>query len=34
MIKQEDLVYFFNELDRIIEATIEATSKGDKQPAW
>ena len=30
MIKQEDLVYFFNELDRI----IEATSKGDKQLAW
>ncbi|XP_073242092.1 polyamine-modulated factor 1-like [Porites lutea] len=30
MIKQEDLVYFFNELDRI----IEATGKGDKQPAW
>ena len=30
MIKQEDLVYFFNELDRV----IEATGKGDKQPAW
>ena len=30
MIKQEDLVYFFNELDRI----IEATNKGNKQSAW
>ena len=30
MIKQEDLVYFFNELDRI----VEASDKEDSQPAW
>jgi len=30
MIKQEDLVYFFNELDRIVEATDTENS----QPAW
>ena len=30
MIKQEDLVYFFNELDRI----VEDTGKGNSQPAW
>ena len=30
MIKQEDLVYFFNELDRI----VAASDKEDSQPAW
>jgi len=30
MIKQEDLVYFFNELDRI----VAASDKEDPQPAW
>ena len=30
MIKQEDLVYFFNELDHI----VEASDKEDSQPAW
>jgi len=30
MIKQEDVVYFFNELDRIVEATDTENS----QPAW
>lgn len=30
MIKQEDLVYFFNELDRI----VAASDKEGPQPAW
>ncbi|KAL9988107.1 hypothetical protein ACROYT_G002512 [Oculina patagonica] len=30
MIKQEDLVYFFNELDRI----VATSDKEDSQPAW
>ncbi|XP_068694972.1 polyamine-modulated factor 1-like [Montipora foliosa] len=30
MIKQEDLVYFFNELDYIVEDSV----KGKSQPAW
>ena len=30
MIKQEDLVYFFNELDRI----VETSDKEGPEPAW
>ena len=30
MIKQEDLVYFFNEIDQI----VAASDKKDPQPAW
>ena len=30
MIKQEDLIHFFNELDRI----VAASNTEDSQPAW